>query len=85
MVVPPKPRYPWRALGTRIAAARLARGWTAHQLAVAVGAAVPTVGTWERGERRPRPDTLRRLATMLAVPYQKLAALAEYPRDERDA
>lgn len=85
MVFPPGPAppwqsyRPWRLLGARITAARVARHWTMPQLAGLVLMGVTTVRLWETGQRRPRRHTLRRLASLLAIPYDELAALAGYP------
>ena len=41
---------------------RLARGWTQPQLAKRAGASVRSVKSWEKGESRPLPIYLARLA-----------------------
>jgi transcriptional regulator with XRE-family HTH domain len=87
MVFPPGPLPPfrshrsWQALGTRIAAARAARGWSIPQLADAAGVKGKSVAKWELGIHRPQPQTLRRVADLLGMSSAELAALAGYPVD----
>lgn len=55
-------------LARNIRAAREAKGWTQHQLAVALGRGdAMTVSRWERGEHVPSIDNLVVLADVLAV------------------
>lgn len=42
--------------------------------------AATTVGRWRRGETRPGPDTLRKIAPILGVDYSDLLALSGYGR-----
>lgn len=87
MVFPPgplpalHPYRPWRAVGDRITAARLARHWTLRQFARLIGMRAGRVRLWETGTARPQPRTLRRVATLLDIPYEELAAMAGYPID----
>lgn len=62
------------ALGRRIRAARLARGWTQAQLGELVfgvddpNSAAPRVSRWERGMHKPDLDTIEKLAKVLELP-----------------
>ena len=82
MGVPLRPRRPWQPLGACIHAARLARTWKARRLAALVGVTASTVCGWELGHKRPQPQTLRRLATLLDIDYAELAELAAYPVED---
>lgn len=46
-------KYPYKAVGDAIRAARLERGLSQVALAAAVGASRETVVNWERGQKRP--------------------------------
>ena len=63
-----------RATGTDspIAIARRAAGMTQEQLAKAVGVQAQYIGAWERGERKPKIDSLLRIAEALGVSWQDL-------------
>lgn len=62
------------ALGRRIRAARLARGWTQAQLGERLfgvddpNSAAPRVSRWERGMHKPDLDTIEKLAKVLELP-----------------
>lgn len=62
------------ALGRRIRAARLARGWTQAQLGELVfgvddpNTTAPRVSRWERGMHKPDLDTIEELAKVLELP-----------------
>ena len=56
-----------RFSGSRLQAARGARGWTRGRLGVAVGVTVTSVASWERGVRSPTAATLKKLADILGV------------------
>lgn len=56
-----------RALGQRIRTARVACGWTQHQLAFVAGMHPAYVGSVERGERNIGFDNLARIAEALGV------------------
>ena len=53
--------------GRRFARARRAAKLTLKQVAEATGAAISTIGRWERGESMPRTDTLDMVAKMYSV------------------
>lgn len=59
---------PQQMVGERLKAARLARGWSARDLAEAGGIALNTISLIERGKISPTIATLHKLATALAVP-----------------
>jgi transcriptional regulator with XRE-family HTH domain len=73
---------PWRALGRRLATARTAHRWSIAQLTVRLDVQHRTLTRWEAGQHRPSRHMLRRLATLLDLPYTELAALAGYPVDD---
>ena len=56
-----------RFSGSRLHAARTARGWTRGRLGVAVGVTITSVASWERGARSPTAATLQKLAAILDV------------------
>jgi transcriptional regulator with XRE-family HTH domain len=68
----------WKSLGDRLLRARLRRGWTRPDFATHLGRPVGTVQQWELGNHRPQRRALHELATLLAIPYTELAALAGY-------
>ena len=78
----PLPPRRWRALGQRLTAARATRDWTVLRLAAHLHVQSLTVQRWERGWSRPHRHMLRRLAMLLDIPYEELAALAGYAVDE---
>ncbi len=53
------------AIGRRVKAARLARGWKQKHLAEAIGVRPLAISNWETGTRTPRSDMLVALATVL--------------------
>lgn len=57
-----------RALGARIRAARVARGWKQRELAAAIHVEPITVSRWERGQHSPELDLLGRVADALDQP-----------------
>jgi len=61
-------RLPPEAVGERIRAARLARGWTHEELARRMNVNWRTVQRWQKGAP-PRLQTLLRLADVLGVPH----------------
>lgn len=69
---------PYRDLGRRIAALREQRGLTQWELAEQAGISKSYPGVIERGENRPDPAILRRIARALDADYHELAALAGY-------
>ncbi|QFZ17593.1 helix-turn-helix domain-containing protein [Saccharothrix syringae] len=59
---------------SRLALARTRRGLTAAELAHKAGTSPASIGDYERGRRRPRPETAARLAAALGFPPGFLAA-----------
>lgn len=59
-------------IGENIRAARVAAGLNRHQLGVLFGVTAQTVGHWELGETRFRPETLAMIADRLGVDVQRL-------------
>ena len=62
----------WEVSQVNIAALRKKRGLTQAELAAAVGVSTSAVGNWEAGLRRPRYETLLRLASVLGVTIDDL-------------
>ena len=60
---------------SKIAQARMAAGLTQSQLADRLGVTPQMVGRWERGERLPKLDTLRRIADALGIELNTLLQL----------
>ena len=58
--------------GTRLRAAREARGWTGVELAAKMGATKSQVSQWELGLRTPGADSLIRLRAALGVSADQL-------------
>lgn len=54
-------------MSNKIRALRIERGWSLQTLADKVGRERSTVHKWERGERTPGPDDVRRLADAFQV------------------
>lgn len=65
-------QLPRRTNGSAIASARIARGMTQAQLGAAIGVSGTQMSNWERGDRRPKLDALRRIADALSVPLDDL-------------
>ena len=59
-------------LGERIRAARKKKGLTQTELGNAVGVEIKTIHRWEKGERTPRVEELKRLAQALNVNINEL-------------
>jgi transcriptional regulator with XRE-family HTH domain len=71
-----------RALGLVIQSERKARGLSQEALAEAVGVAIKTIGNWERGITVPKGKKREALLAVLAIPEERLLALAaEIRRD----
>jgi Zn-dependent peptidase ImmA (M78 family)/DNA-binding XRE family transcriptional regulator len=69
-------------LGEQLTDARKARGLTQQAAAEALGVARTTIVAMEKGERRPRPGELVRLAALYGRPVGDLMrAIAEPPRE----
>lgn len=65
---------PIGSLGDRLRQARKALGLSQADLALKIGVSQPAVATWESGMHDPRRDVLTRVATVLGVPFDWLAA-----------
>ena len=63
------------SMGTRIADARRARGWSQIRLAEEVGKSQSAIAAWEKDQRTPSRLDVRRLAMKLAVPVNVLEGL----------
>ena len=59
-------------LGERIRAVRKKKGLTQTELGNAVGVEIKTIHRWEKGERTPRVEELKRLAKALNVDVNEL-------------
>lgn len=57
---------------SRIAQARLAKGWTQGQLADAIGAKQSQIAGWETGARKPKVDALMRIADAMGIDWTTL-------------
>jgi transcriptional regulator with XRE-family HTH domain len=57
---------------SRIAQARLAKGWTQTQLADAIGVGQTQIANWESGFRKPKMDALMRIGAALGVDWTTL-------------
>lgn len=62
----------WEVIQLNLAALRKQKGLTQEELAAALGVSTSAVGNWEAGLRRPRYETLRRLASVLGVTIDEL-------------
>jgi transcriptional regulator with XRE-family HTH domain len=60
------------SLGSRIRAARVAKGWSQAKLGAAVGKAANTIWSWETGRTEPTRDDVARTASRLGVPLAEL-------------
>src|SRR5262249_14124528 len=69
--------------GGRLRALREQRGWTRRELSELAGVSQEAIYTHERGRKRPRPDTLRRLAGALGVSPADLADTGAAPGPPR--
>jgi transcriptional regulator with XRE-family HTH domain len=69
---------PWRTLGDLLATARQDRWLTQLQVAKRSGMSQPAYSQIERGLVRPRPRHLLRLALVLGIALDVLAAPASY-------
>lgn len=57
-----------------IRALRAARGWTQRELAARLDVTLTTVGRYEDGTRRPRPDIDQRLRRLVRYTKQEMAS-----------
>lgn len=62
-------------IGTRIRAARDARGWTQFQLGIVLGRRDTEVSRWERGALNPRASAVAEVAQALGVSCDYLLGL----------
>lgn len=60
------------AIGKRIKAARMAKGWSQDKLGDEVGAAQTTVSSWERGRTEPTREDVQRVADALQLTAAEL-------------
>ena len=58
---------------SKIAAARIEKGWTQTQLAEALGVIQQQVARWETGESEPRTSTLKKIGAALGIDWTTLA------------
>jgi hypothetical protein len=63
------------SIGTRIRAARDARGWTQFQLGIVLGRRDTEVSRWERGALTPRAAAIAEVALALGVSADYLLGL----------
>lgn len=56
----------------KIRQARLRKGITQNQIAEKIGISQPTYAQWENGKRRPKMETLKKIADALEVPVSTL-------------
>lgn len=68
-----------------LAALRKSKGLTQEELAAQIGVSTGAVGNWETGLRRPRYDTLCRLAEVLGVPLDELKFPTRFDTGKRRA
>jgi transcriptional regulator with XRE-family HTH domain len=64
----------WEVIQLNLAALRKKKGLTQADLAAAIGVSTSAVGNWEAGLRRPRYESLLRLASVLGVTVDDLLA-----------
>lgn len=57
---------------SKIAQARLRKGWTQAQLADAIGVLQQQIGAWEGGRRKPKIDALMRIGDALGIDWTTL-------------
>lgn len=67
-----------KEIGEGIRHRRRSRGWSQEQLGDIIGVATSTISMYERGERRPLPDIVDRLADAFNIPAWSLL----YTEDE---
>jgi transcriptional regulator with XRE-family HTH domain len=63
----------------RIMELRAARGWTIHELAKRAGVGVDTISHLERGNTKPHPRTVYKLAQAFEIPMGELLGKAPAP------
>lgn len=69
----------------RIAAARIARGWSQRQLADALAVTPGAVAQWETGRTKPSTARLAEIAKRLDVPMSRLTGIAAFAEGEAPA
>ena len=57
---------------SKIAQARLKKGWTQGQLADAIGVKQSQIAGWETGVRKPKVDALMRIADAMGIDWTTL-------------
>lgn len=67
-----KHNAPRRTNDSRIAQARMLRGWTQAMLADAIGVPPSQIANWETGRRNPKMDALMRIGEALWVDWTEL-------------
>jgi len=68
-------------MGRRVRTLRLRHALTQQQLAERAGVSRATIAQFERGQRPPRPDTVRKVAEALGVgPMALTIGMYEMPR-----
>lgn len=72
------------SLGKRIAAARVARGWSQAALADAVGKSKSAIWSWESDRTEPTRADVVRIASRLQIPLVQLEDVLLDPRDDFD-
>ena len=63
---------PRKTNNSKIARARLKKGWTQGQLADAIGVLQQQIANWEGGFRKPKIDALMRIGDALGIDWTKL-------------
>lgn len=66
-----------QTIGARVRELRLSRGWSQQRLAEMAGLCKDAITRVERGHRKPRLDTLSRIATAVGFPLTKLVDFDE--------
>lgn len=69
--------------GSRIAAARDAKGWTQQDLANAINTSQATIHRYESGNRDPRSGVVTELSAALGVTVSYLLGLSDDPRESK--
>jgi DNA-binding XRE family transcriptional regulator len=65
-------KKPRKTNSSRIAAARIEKGWTQAQLAEAIGVDQQHIARWENGVRNPKIEALLKIAEALGVDVKTL-------------
>lgn len=59
-------------MGISIKAARVDKGLTQQEMAVALGVTKKTVGSWEKGETKPTLDKIEAICALLGRSYDEI-------------